>query len=301
MQCPTISICIPAYEMHGKGAEFLEQLFESIRQQTFQDFEVIVSDHSQDSAIREICTKWEHVFPISYLHFTEQRGNSSANLNNALNVAKGEIIKPMHQDDFFYSPTALQEIVGAVSRNPDFVWGASGFVHTNEKRSHFYRYQMPVFLPDTQLIRNTIGAPSVMFFRNHKAISFDENLIWMNDAELTYRLNAQFGRPFILETTLVVIRQWSRQVTHTLARKTVRLNEIRYCVRKHHCWFRFITAEILLRFRRICGLVPAHSGTSDLFESLVESHPETRQQPVDVGRGDHTQPQRKASSEKSAR
>jgi glycosyltransferase involved in cell wall biosynthesis len=285
--------------MHGSGAEFLEQLFESIRQQTSQDFEVILSDHSQDSVIQEICKKWEHIFPISYLHFTAQRGNSSANINNALNVAKGEIIKPMHQDDFFFSPTALQQIVGTVSHNPDFVWGASGFVHTDEKRSHFYRYQTPVFLPDTQLTRNTIGAPSVMFFRNHKAISFDENLIWLSDTELTYRLNAQFGRPFILETTLVVIRQWSQQVTHTLARKTVRLNEMRYCLTKHHCWFRFITTEILLRLRRICGLVPAHSGTSALFESVVESHLETRQQPVDVGRGDHTQPQRNASSEKS--
>jgi glycosyltransferase involved in cell wall biosynthesis len=159
--------------MHGKGTEFLEQLFESIRQQTFQDFEVIVSDHSQDGAVQEICTKWEHVFPITYLHFTEQRGNSSANINNALNAAKGEIIKPMHQDDFFFSPAALQELADAVSHNADVVWGASGFVHTDEKRSHFYRYQTPHSLPDAQLIRNTIGGPSVMFFRNHKGIVFD--------------------------------------------------------------------------------------------------------------------------------
>jgi glycosyltransferase involved in cell wall biosynthesis len=240
--------------MHGKGAEFLEQLFESIRQQTFQDFEVIVSDHSQNCAVQEICTKWKHVFPVSYLHFTEQRGNSSANLNNALIVAKGEIIKPMHQDDFFFNPTVLQELVGAVYHNADFVWGASGFVHADEKRSHFYRYQTPRFLPDTQLTRNTIGGPSVMFFRNHKGIAFDENLIWLCDTELAYRLNAQFGRPFILVTTLVAIRQWSQQVTYTIASKTVRLSELRYCLTKHHCWLRFIVTEFL--FRVIAGLVP---------------------------------------------
>jgi hypothetical protein len=168
----------------------------------------------------------------------------------------------------------LQEIVGAVSRNPDFVWGASGFVHTNEKRSHFYRYQMPRFLQDTQLTRNTIGAPSVMFFRNHKGIIFDENLIWLCDTELAHRLNAQFDRPFILVTTLVVIRQWSQQVTHILASKTVRLSEIRYCLTKHHCWFRFITTEFL--FRVISGLVPTLCRTPDFSESDVESHPEAR-------------------------
>jgi len=292
MQCPAISICIPAYEMHGKGTEFLEQLFESIRQQTFQDFEVIVSDHSQDGAVQEICTKWEHVFPITYLHFTEQRGNSSANINNALNAAKGEIIKPMHQDDFFFSPAALQELADAVSHNADVVWGASGFVHTDEKRSHFYRYQTPHSLPDAQLIRNTIGGPSVMFFRNHKGIVFDNTLIWLCDTELAYRLNAQFGRPFILVTTLVAIRQWSQQVTYTVARKTVRLSELRYCLTKHHCWFRFITTE--LQFRVISSLVPAICRTPDFSETDAESHQDNRQQPPNLGPVDHARPQRSA-------
>jgi glycosyltransferase involved in cell wall biosynthesis len=284
--------------MHGKGVEFLEQLFESVRQQTFQDFEVIVSDHSQDSAIQETCAKWEDMFPISYLHFAEQRGNSSANINNALKVAKGEIIKPMHQDDFLFSPTALEEIVGALHRNPDFVWGASGFVHTDEMHSHFYRYQTPHFLPKTQLTRNTIGAPSVMFFRNHKGVAFDENLIWLCDTELAYRLNVQFGLPLILVTTLVAIRQWSQQVTYTIAGKAVRLSEMRYCLTKHHCWFRFITTELL--FRVISGLAPALCKTPDLSCNDAESYPKTLRQPLDAGRRDHMRPQRSTSTEKGA-
>jgi glycosyltransferase involved in cell wall biosynthesis len=282
MSPPQVSICIPAYEMHGRGAEFLGQLFESLKQQTFKDFEVILSDHSRDSVIQQKCQKWTAVFPIRYLQNSVLRGNSSANLNNALNAATGDIIKPMHQDDFFFSPTALQELVGAVKHKPDFSWGAAGFVHTDEKRSHLYRYQTPLLLPDTLLTRNTIGAPSVMFFRNHEGIGFDENLIWLGDNELAHRLNAQFGRPLMLVTTIVVIRQWSQQVTNTLAPKTVRLSELRYCLTKHHCWFRFIATEFL--FRIISSLVPALCRNPHLPESGVESHSDTRQRPLDAGR-----------------
>lgn len=236
MPRPQVSICIPAYEMHGRGAEFLGQLFESLRQQTFQGFEVILSDHSRDNVIQDTCQKWTTVFPIRYLQNTVLRGNASANLNNALEAATGDIIKPMHEDDFLFSPKALQEIVDSVANIHEFVWGASGFVHTDETRSHFYGGQTPCFPPDTPVVANTIGAPSVFFFRNHKGILLDEHLIWINDAELAYRLNATFGPPVILESTLVAIRQWPRQVTHTLAGTRLKLDEIRYSSTKHHCW-----------------------------------------------------------------
>jgi glycosyltransferase involved in cell wall biosynthesis len=236
MPQPHVSICIPAYEMHGRGAEFLGQLFESLRRQTFQDFEVILSDHSRDSVIQETCRKWTPVLPIRYLHNPVLRGNASANLNKALKAATGDIIKPMHEDDFLFIPTALQEIVDSVANIQGFVWGASGFVHTDEMRSHFFRRQTPCFPPDTPVVTNTIGAPSVWFFRNHKGILLDEHLIWMNDAELAYRLNATFGPPVILQATLVAIRQWPQQVTQTLANTRLRIAEIRYSLTKHHCW-----------------------------------------------------------------
>jgi glycosyltransferase involved in cell wall biosynthesis len=249
MSHPQVSICIPAYEMHGRGAEFLGQLFESLRLQTFQGFEVILADHSRDSVIQETCQKWTTVFPIRYLHNSLLRGNASANLNQAIKAATGHIIKPMHEDDFLFTPTALQQIVDSVANTQDFVWGASGFVHTDEMRSHFYGCHAPCFPPDTPVVVNTIGAPSVLFFRNHKGILLDERLIWMNDAELAYRLNAIFGPPVILDATLVAVRQWPQQVTHTLACTRLRIGEIRYSLTKHHCW----SHTIAFLSRRLLG------------------------------------------------
>ena len=41
-----ISIIIPTYEMHGVGVKYVKELLESIKLQTYTDFEVIIIDHS---------------------------------------------------------------------------------------------------------------------------------------------------------------------------------------------------------------------------------------------------------------
>ncbi len=54
----TISICIPTHEMGGQGSEFLRQSFDILATQTFQDFDVVVSDHSKNDSIENLCKKY---------------------------------------------------------------------------------------------------------------------------------------------------------------------------------------------------------------------------------------------------
>ena len=48
---PLISICIPAYNR----TTYLKRLFESIVDQVFKDFEVIVSDDSPNDSVKDLC------------------------------------------------------------------------------------------------------------------------------------------------------------------------------------------------------------------------------------------------------
>ena len=50
-----ISIAIPAYGMSGLGSKFLSEMFETINNQTYRDVEIVVSDHSQDNDILNVC------------------------------------------------------------------------------------------------------------------------------------------------------------------------------------------------------------------------------------------------------
>jgi hypothetical protein len=59
------SIAIPAYGYNGKGKDFLEKLT-ILKEQTFEDFEVVISDHSTDDTIKDLCDSWMDRLNIHY-------------------------------------------------------------------------------------------------------------------------------------------------------------------------------------------------------------------------------------------
>ena len=97
-----MSIAIPTWECHGRGGEFLDDLLRTIEIQSFKDFEVCISDHSENDDVLNICSQFEDKFKIHYSRNLEDRGNGPANTNAAMDLCTGDIIKIMFQDDFFY-------------------------------------------------------------------------------------------------------------------------------------------------------------------------------------------------------
>ena len=57
-----VSICIPAY----KRTVFLRRLLQSIEMQTFKDFEVIVSDDSDDDSVFQLVNEFSKNINILY-------------------------------------------------------------------------------------------------------------------------------------------------------------------------------------------------------------------------------------------
>ena len=88
-----ISIAIPTYEMKGSGAYYLSELFETIKVQDFKDFEVCISDHSEDNSILEVCEEYANYFEIKYFKNEDNRGNGPANTNSAVEMCSGKITK----------------------------------------------------------------------------------------------------------------------------------------------------------------------------------------------------------------
>ena len=60
-----ISVCIPTYEYKGEGVKYLDELFKSLSTQTFQDFDVVISDHSKDNEIMNFCVQRNTTFTIT--------------------------------------------------------------------------------------------------------------------------------------------------------------------------------------------------------------------------------------------
>jgi glycosyltransferase involved in cell wall biosynthesis len=227
---PAISICIPTYEMHGRGTPFLEAAFRSIYAQIFTDFEVIVSDHSADDAIEKLCQTWGSAFPLTYLRNTENRGKSAANLNNAIRHAKGLFIKPLFQDDLFYSTAALLQFYQHAQKYPKS-WVAAGCWHTNEWSSSLHQLHRPAWHRHMLYGINTLGAPSIVLFKN-EGLYFDDTLIWLMDCEFYDRLKKKYGKPVCIKEPLLIIRQGDHSVTNNQATEHVRKEELDYIKRR---------------------------------------------------------------------
>lgn len=236
----SVSICIPTYEMHGHGVPYLAQNLDVLVKQTFKDFDVVISDHSEDDAIKNLCAQYADRLDIRYIRNDKDRGNSSANVNNAVRHASGKLIKFLFQDDFFYTDNALKETVDTFS--PRDQWLVSACIHTNDG-VHFYRPFHPRYTKNIHLGRNTISSPSVLTIRNEDPLFFDENLLQRMDCDYYKRCYDRFGLPRVLDTVTVVNRAGPHQISQTLVTAAIADREYRYLLAKYRVPFR--TARFL--------------------------------------------------------
>jgi len=205
-----ISICIPTYEMGGKGVDYLVDLIKSIYEQEFDDKEIIISDHSKDDAIYNLCKHHDY---IKYVRFDHFRGNSSANLNNAIAQARGEIIKPMFQDDYFTNEYALLNISNALLNNS---WVAMG--NCIDRDGKLVSDMCPEWNNEIKYGKNTLSSPSCIAYRKCD-IRWDERLIWMMDCKFYQDLYDKFGEPIIIPFTMVANRAHAGQLTNQISKE----------------------------------------------------------------------------------
>lgn len=90
-----ISICIPTYN----GEKFLQEALNSVKKQTYNNIEVIISDdQSKDNTLKIIENfKREVNFPVHI--YSHQPNGIGANWNNCIQKSNGEYIQFLFQDD----------------------------------------------------------------------------------------------------------------------------------------------------------------------------------------------------------
>ena len=233
-----LSIAIPAWESHGRGVEFINDLLRTIEIQTFKDFEVCISDHSLNDEIMNEVKQFEDKFKIVYGKNFDNYGNGPANTNKAISMCSGDIIKVMFQDDFFYDDEALEKIYGELESSDKF-WLVNGSNHTNNDGNSFYWDLYPQWNADIINGRNTISSPSVLSAKREvfDQIEFDENLVMMMDCEFYFHTKKKFGDPIYYNDILVSNRVHSEQISsqynESLNSEDKLKSEVRYCIGKH--------------------------------------------------------------------
>ena len=113
---PRVSIGLPVYN----GERFLKEAIESILSQTFQDFELIISDNASTDRTREICAAF--VARDRRVRYFRNEVNLGAgkNYNRVFELSSGMYFKWAGHDDICV-PDFLLKCINVLDRDPSIV------------------------------------------------------------------------------------------------------------------------------------------------------------------------------------
>jgi len=113
---PKVSIGLPVYN----GENYLRNALESILDQTFRDFEVIISDNASTDRTGEICREYAAKDPrIRYCRNDRNLG-AAGNFNRAFELSSGEYFKWAAHDDVI-ERDFLSSCVSVLDEDPSVV------------------------------------------------------------------------------------------------------------------------------------------------------------------------------------
>lgn len=253
-----VSICIPTYN----NAPEVERLLESIHRQSYTDYEVNISDDSDDGEIEKLAARimadWQWQERLHYVHNQKKLGHIY-NWNAAIKMASGEYIKIMFSDDWFTDAYSLGAFVKLLEENPqaDLAFCGSMQVlldgqdiskikHLNpqatEHGSAYARCAEDAFIERLRrnyklfFLGNQIGAPSAGIYRRKKEpVLFDEQSNWASDMFLYFDILQANPHFAYTREPLVSIGMHANQYTETFTDKDMRIyQDYRYLYTKYH-------------------------------------------------------------------
>lgn len=185
---PKVSICIPAFNQ----PEYLKKAIDSVLIQTYNNYEIIITDDSATNIVKEVVDHYALPNTIKYFKNKHPLG-SPKNWNEAISKSTGEYIKILHHDDWLNYDNSLAKYVQLLDENPDCDFGFSstlnvspngqGSIHSITESQVDELQRNPLLL----FRGNIVGAPSTTIMRRNTELYYDENLKWLVDTECYIR------------------------------------------------------------------------------------------------------------------
>ena len=185
---PQVTVILPSWNR----ADWLKKSIDSVLEQTFRDFELIVVDDASTDSTQEILTIYSGKFRS--ITFAKNLGVSAAR-NAAVKNCDSEWIAFLDSDDFWHPHKLQKQIAQTVIRAEcpihftDEIWIRNG-VRVNPKKKH-QKLEGWIFKPSLELC---LMSPSTVLLRRELFEVhglFDETLPICEDYDLWLRLTAQ--------------------------------------------------------------------------------------------------------------
>lgn len=199
-----VSVIIPTYNR----ASFLRKAIDSVLNQTYQNFELIVVDDGSEDDTEELVLSYGN--SVSYIK--QQNSGPAAARNVGIKAATHDLIAFLDSDDHF-DKNKLAFQVSAMQQHPHYkishtqeVWYRQS-QHLNQKKKH---EKSNGFIFEQSLKLCAVGMSTVMARRELFDLIgfFDEELLCCEDYDLWLRTSVEY--PFLLVDKPLTIKEGGR-------------------------------------------------------------------------------------------
>jgi glycosyltransferase involved in cell wall biosynthesis len=113
---PRVSIGMPVFN----GEKYIKEAIDSLLAQTYQDFELIISDNASTDQTRQICR--EYATKDNRIHYYRNEKNLGVprNFNRVFELSKGELFKWAAHDDV-HATEYLRKCVSVLDEDPSVI------------------------------------------------------------------------------------------------------------------------------------------------------------------------------------
>ncbi len=188
MMEPLISVYIPTYNR----LELLKRAVQSVQNQTYKNFEIIIVDDNSSDGTQDFLVGLAKVDSRIRYFFKDKNSGACVSRNIAINLAQGELITGLDDDDYFL-PHRLEFFLDYwvnKKRDDSIALFTSNIKSekSNQAKEHSL-FSKKYFKKDDLLFANYVGNQIFTETKTLRQVSgFDESFCMWQDLELWYRV-----------------------------------------------------------------------------------------------------------------
>ncbi len=178
---PTVSVIVPNYN----HAPYLQQRIDTILNQTYQDFELILLDDCSTDNSQNILLDYKNHPKVTHIVFNERNsGSPFAQWNRGINLAKGTYVWIAESDDWA-EPEFLQTLMTLINEHHNVVLAYSLARYIDKEKKEAWKieqsgnvifYQGEDFIHKYLLYANVIYNVSMTLFRKDIFAKINQDL-----------------------------------------------------------------------------------------------------------------------------
>lgn len=205
---PKVSVIIPTYN----NCHYITKAIESVLNQTYKDFEIIVVDDGSDDNTSSLISKYGRKLK----YFYQCNSGAASARNKGINESKGEYISFLDSDDYFYEDNLLKKIaflernlgIGLVFSDWNYVDEIGNYLNKGSLHFHYAQKKLSGLIFGELLYkRNFIATPTVIIRRYvlEDIGLFDPTIPSQEEYDLWLRISSKYSSYYINEPLVNVI------------------------------------------------------------------------------------------------